>query len=78
MPYSLDPISDNCYPGTSVLINKLDIRNEQELSEVEAYVTFTKASQLEGQPVVGALNFEHYRGIHKYLFEDLYDWAVNG
>ena len=29
MGYSIDPISDNCYPGTTVLINKLDIRNEK-------------------------------------------------
>ena len=28
MAYSIDPIQDNCYPGTIVLINKLDIRDE--------------------------------------------------
>lgn len=26
MPYELDPLPDNCYPGTSVLINKLGIK----------------------------------------------------
>ena len=26
MGYSIDPISANCYPGTSVLINKFDIQ----------------------------------------------------
>ena len=35
MGYSIDPISDNCYPGTSVLINKFDIRDEAKLNEVE-------------------------------------------
>ena len=28
MSYSLDPISADCYPGATVLINKLDIRDE--------------------------------------------------
>ena len=35
MGYSLDPISDNCYPGTVVLINKFDIHDEAKLNEVE-------------------------------------------
>lgn len=29
MGYSIDPISANCYPGTSVLINKFDIRERK-------------------------------------------------
>ena len=34
MGYSLDPISDNCYPGTTVLINRFDIREQGKLDEV--------------------------------------------
>ena len=36
MSYTLDPLQTNCYPGTTVLINKLDIRDEWVLSQVEA------------------------------------------
>lgn len=28
MAYSIDPLSANCYPGTTILINKFDIRDE--------------------------------------------------
>ena len=37
MKYSLDPSSANCYEGTTCLINKLDIRDEQKLMEAELY-----------------------------------------
>ncbi len=35
MAYSLNPSSDNCYAGTTCLINKLDIRDEKRLSEID-------------------------------------------
>ena len=35
MGYSIDPMADNCYPGTAILINKFDIRDEAKLNEVE-------------------------------------------
>ena len=28
MAYSIDPIQDNCYPGTTVLVNKLHIHDD--------------------------------------------------
>lgn len=27
------------------------------------------------RPIKGNLDFEHLKAIHKYLFQDLYDWA---
>ena len=36
MVYSIDPIQDNCYPGTTVLVNKLHIHDEAALQEAEA------------------------------------------
>ena len=35
MAYSIDPIQDNCYPGTTVLVNKLHIHDEAALQEAE-------------------------------------------
>lgn len=75
MGYSIDPISANCYPSTTVLINKLDIRDEETLREAETLVTFINASKLEQHPLEGAFDFEHYKDIHHFLFSDLYDWA---
>ncbi|NLA86899.1 MAG: cell filamentation protein Fic [Clostridiales bacterium] len=75
MGYDIDPISENCYPNTTVLINKLDIRDEETLNEAETLATFINASKLEQLPLEGAFDFAHYKAVHYFLFSDLYDWA---
>ena len=75
MKYSLNPSSDNCYEGTTCLINKFDIRDENKLSEIEANITFAKTAMLDDAPIKGNFDFEHYKKIHEFLFCDLYDWA---
>lgn len=75
MSYSMDPVSANCYPGTAVLINKLDIRDGDTLNEAEAMATYINAARLEDTPIEGAFDFSHYKAIHHFLFSDLYDWA---
>ena len=73
--YSMDPSSANCYPGTTVLINRLDIRDEDTLREAEAMATYINAAKLEDVPMDGDFDFNHYKAIHRFLFSDLYDWA---
>ena len=75
MPYSLDPLQDNCYPGTSVLINLLNIRDENELQIHETGITRLRMTQWEANPRSSSFDFGHYKAIHAYLFGDLYDWA---
>ena len=75
MAYSIDPIQDNCYPGTTVLVNKLHIHDEAALQEAEALATYVNASKLEQCPLEGVFDFAHYKAIHQFLFSDLYDWA---
>lgn len=75
MSYSVDPISDNCYEGTTCLINKFDIRDEEKLSEIEAKITVAKSAELELQSFTEQFDDRDYRAIHRYLFSDLYDWA---
>ena len=75
MSYSIDAITDNCYKGTTCLINKLDIRDEKQLDIVESQITVAKISILQNTPIEGNFDFEHYKAIHKFIFEDLYDWA---
>lgn len=75
MAYSLTPSSDNCYEGTVCLINKLGIRDEVKLSDIEAQITFAKAAMLEEKPIDGNFDFEHFKKIHEFLLCDLYEWA---
>ena len=75
MAYSLNPSSDNCYEGTTCLVNKLGVRDEKKLSEIEAQITFAKAVMLEETPIDDDFGFEHFKKIHDFLLCDLYEWA---
>jgi cell filamentation protein len=61
-----------CYPGTSVLINRLDIRDQAALDAFEADISAERSSQ-EVPP--GSLDYDHYLAIHRHLFQDVYEWA---
>ena len=75
MGYSIDTITADCYEGTTCLINKFGITDDKQLSLIEGQITFAKGSELERNPVKGDFDFEHYKDIHKYLFDDIYEWA---
>jgi cell filamentation protein len=61
-----------CYPGTSILINRLDIRDQTLLAAFEAEITSQRAT--ESLPR-GRFGYRHYCGIHRHLFQDVYAWA---
>lgn len=63
------------YPNTNTLKNKLNITDYDELQVKESEITFEKLVELYENPIVGNFDSLHLRNIHKYLFEDLYDWA---
>jgi cell filamentation protein len=68
-----DAIADDyCYPGTTVLKNKLDLRDAEELADFEAEVTDTRSDE---EAPDGNLDFKHFKTIHQHLFQDVYDWA---
>lgn len=75
MSYSIDAITDGCYENTTCLINKFDIRDEEKLKKLEADITFAKATILESNPISDKFDLEHYKAIHRFLFEDIYVWA---
>jgi len=61
-----------CYPGTTVLKNKLDLRDPAKLAEFEAEITDQRAAE----PLPdGSLDYAHYKLIHHHLFQDVYEWA---
>lgn len=61
-----------CYPGTSVLINKLGIRTAEALEAFEGEISSERAA--EPLPP-GRLSVSHFRAIHRHLFQDVYRWA---
>jgi len=66
---------DYYYPNTRIFINKLDIRDGEELLNIQRKVSAYRISQLEKNPIKGNLDFEHLKNIHKHIFQDIYDWA---
>src|SRR6202012_2718480 len=61
-----------CYPGTTVLINKLGLRNQAALDKFEAEIT----RQRSAEPLpAGNLDAAHYLAVHHHLFQDVYSWA---
>ena len=75
MAYSIDPIQDNCYPGTTVLVNQSDIRDEAKLSEVETVLVSARSAEWTTWPRMRSFDFAHYKAVYHFLFSDLYDWA---
>lgn len=69
---NLDPY---CYPGTKILRNKFDIRDEEELRMTEARVAAIALFVLEEQRWTGPANEDRLRAIHQGIFGEVYEWA---
>jgi cell filamentation protein len=68
-----DAVADPyCYPNTTVLINRLGLRDQTALDAFEAEITRARAAELLPS---GRLSVTHYRAIHRHLFQDVYRWA---
>lgn len=64
------------YPRTDVLINKLNIMDRGELSVAENELTVARMKLIrEKDPVKGNYDYEHLKAYHKYIFQDIYEWA---
>lgn len=64
-----------CYPNSNVLINKLNIKSENKLRDVERKLTSLRIQDLLEEPIEGKFDFAHLKKIHEYIFQDLYNWA---
>ena len=64
-----DPL---CYPGTSILRNKADLQDQDELDQFEQLMFLTRSKEFLPE---GDLDYEHYKRIHHHFFQDVYDWA---
>ena len=70
-----DTQSKYCYLGTNILINKADIRDAETLEKLDRLQTTYALSRLYLTEINGTFGIEHYKAIHKYLFNELYDFA---
>lgn len=63
----------DCYPGSDVLINLLDLRDPDDLEDAERYLSAVAASTLEFIPP--PYNLDSLKQIHRALFSKVYSWA---
>ena len=77
--YEYDSLQDPyVYPGTTVLKNKLDIRDREILLTLERQISETKIlmqNRADSEFLKGNFDLKHLQAIHRYLFGELYDWA---
>ena len=64
-----------CYPGTNVLKNKLNIKDNKLLKTAEEEITLIKQMELLKNPIKGNFSKTHFMNIHKFMFEDIYPFA---
>lgn len=75
MSYSMDPMHDGCYENSTVLINKFDIRDEKKLAIMEQGLTSIQITKALIEIPFENVDFEFYKMLHKFVFEDIYEWA---
>jgi len=68
----VDPYID---PTTGVMHNKLGITSKEGLRVAEYFATYHRSNVLLRTPIKGDFDLEHLCAIHKYLFQDVYEWA---
>ena len=64
-----------CYPGTDILINKLDLHDSNKLFNLEYQFVLAKSYILRQNVNKYGFDKQHFINIHKFLFEDIYPFA---
>ena len=64
-----------CYPDSDVLKNKLGIRDMGQIGRIEKRLTMLRILELVDKPIQGNFDLKHLQAIHKYIFQDVYEWA---
>ena len=62
-------------PGTATLKNKLGITNSDALSAAASECTARRLAELQASPIRGGFDASHLQEIHRYLYQDVFDWA---
>lgn len=64
-----------CYEDCNVLRNKLNIKNSEDLDRAEVEFSCNAIHELSVSPLDGNYDFQHLCKFHKFIFEDIYEWA---
>lgn len=67
--------STYCYENSTVLRNKLNITDKEELFSKERAITALRNVEIIKTPVKGNLDLAHLKNIHNAIFKDIYEWA---
>ena len=73
--YSYEYDKQYCYPNSDVLINKLGIKNAEDLKKAEREITSIRLANARINKVKGDFDLQHLKDIHRYIFQDIYEWA---
>lgn len=60
-------------PNSSVLKNKLNITNQEELDQAESAISKFRLATIN--EVKGDYDYKHLMDIHKHILGDIYEWA---
>ncbi len=72
---STDFIDPYVAPETGVLWNRLGLQRQAELDAAEADLVAIRRAELERQWPKPTGDLAELRAIHRFLFQDVYDWA---
>ncbi|WP_372869816.1 Fic/DOC family protein [Planomicrobium okeanokoites] len=64
-----------CYPGTDVLVNAFDIRDEDKLKELETVYALYRLSELQLKKPKNPTDLNVFLDIHRCLLQDVYPFA---
>ncbi len=63
------------YDNADVLKNLLGIKDEKELEKAESSITYIKLLDIDKLADNCSFDARHLRLLHKYIFENIYEWA---
>ncbi|QHE73041.1 Fic/DOC family protein [Rhodococcus sp. WAY2] len=73
---------DYFIPGTTVLRNKLvsaahpyGTPDAEKLRRYEEQASLLRMTELNRTPIEGKFDYDHFKAIHRALFQDVYEWA---
>lgn len=69
---SFDPY---VYPGTTVLKNKFHTKDKNFLQKIERPFTIKRSEEFDKEPLPEKFDYSYLKSIHKYIFQDIYEWA---
>ncbi len=61
--------------GTGTLNNKLGITIPDALAAAATECASRRLAELQASPIRGGFDSSHLQEIHRYLYQDVFDWA---